>query len=357
MSSRPALSKRPSSSGKDVSPPPSKRRQQSTTTSKAVANFFTPVSKKEPEKMVWRIVKDSLLVGRFGTAAAQSTTKRRRIAAFDFDSTLITSASGRTFSRDASDWKWWDSSVPGRLKELHNDGFLIAIISNQGGISLKPDPKTVKSDQKRLADFKTKVTAVLTQLDLPISIYAATSRDQYRKPRMGMWQELLEDYDVEHADTVDLENSVFVGDAGGREAVAGSPAKDHSCSDRDFAANVGISFHTPEEYFRHEEPRPFVRAFEPTAYIGERAEQPISAILVFTKPATPEIVLFCGCPGAGKSSFYWKHLQPLGYARVNQDTLKTREKCVKAATAFLQEGTSAVIGMYIRDPNQVRIQG
>lgn len=182
--------------------------------------------------MVWRIVKDSLLVGRFGTAAAQSTTKRRRIAAFDFDSTLITSASGRTFSRDASDWKWWDSSVPGRLKELHNDGFLIAIISNQGGISLKPDPKTVKSDQKRLADFKTKVTAVLTQLDLPISIYAATSRDQYRKPRMGMWQELLEDYDVEHADTVDLENSVFVGDAGGREAVAGSAAKDHSCSDR-----------------------------------------------------------------------------------------------------------------------------
>ncbi|CAE7192651.1 hypothetical protein PTNB85_06397 [Pyrenophora teres f. teres] len=349
MSSRPALSKRPSSSGKDVSPPPSKRRQQSTTTSKAVANFFTPVSKKEPEKMVWRIVKDSLLVGRFGTAAAQSTTKRRRIAAFDFDSTLITSASGRTFSRDASDWKWWDSSVPGRLKELHNDGFLIAIISNQGGISLKPDPKTVKSDQKRLADFKTKVTAVLTQLDLPISIYAATSRDQYRKPRMGMWQELLEDYDVEHADTVDLENSVFVGDAGGREAVAGSPAKDHSCSDRDFAANVGISFHTPEEYFRHEEPRPFVRAFEPTAYIGERAEQPISAI--FTKPATPEIVLFCGCPGAGKSSFYWKHLQPLGYARVNQDTLKTREKCVKAATAFLQEDTSAVIDNTNADPD------
>ena len=33
MSTRPGLSKRPSSNGKDVSPPPSKRRQQSTTTS------------------------------------------------------------------------------------------------------------------------------------------------------------------------------------------------------------------------------------------------------------------------------------------------------------------------------------
>lgn len=46
---------------------------------------------------------------------------------------------------------------------------------------------------------------------------------------------------------------------------------------RDFAANVGMPFHTPEEYFRHEQPRPFVRAFEPTAYLGERAEKPTSA--------------------------------------------------------------------------------
>ena len=184
--------------------------------------------------MVWRIVKDSLLVGRFGAATTvQSASKgKRRIAAFDFDSTLITSASGKTFSRDANDWKWCDSSVPGRLKELHGEGFLIAIVSNQGGISLKPDPKTVKSDQKRLADFKTKVTAVFNQLDLPISIYAATTRDQYRKPRTGIWHELLEDYDLESADTIDLENSVFVGDAGGREAVAGGVVKDHSCVDR-----------------------------------------------------------------------------------------------------------------------------
>jgi bifunctional polynucleotide phosphatase/kinase len=245
--------------------------------------------------MVWRIVKDSLLVGRFGIAAQPATQGKRRIAAFDLDSTLITSASGRTFSRDASDWKWWDSSVPGRLKELHAEGFLVAVISNQGGISLKPNPKTVKSDQKRLADFKTKVTAVFNHLDFPISIYAATSRDLYRKPRTGMWSELLEDYDVENAESIDLENSVFVGDAGGREAVAGG-VKDHSCVDRfvkipsrallittilslcrDFAANVGLPFRTPEEYFRNEDPRPFVRAFEPTAYTGERAEVSTSA--------------------------------------------------------------------------------
>jgi len=299
--------------------------------------------------MVWRIVKDSLLVGRFNLGAQSATQGKRRVAAFDFDSTLITTASGKTFSRDASDWKWWDSSVPGRLKELHADGFLVAIISNQGGISLRPDPKTVKSDQKRLADFKTKVTAVFNQLDFPISIYAATSRDQYRKPRTGMWNELLEDYDIENAESVDLENSVFVGDAGGREAVAGG-VKDHSCVDRDFAANLGIPFHTPEEYFRHEDPRPFVRAFEPMAYMQERAEGSTTALNTFTPPVTPEIVMFCGSPGSGKSSFYWKHLQPFGYGRVNQDILKTREKCVKAATALIIEGTSVAIDNTNADP-------
>lgn len=96
---------------------------------------------------------------------------------------------------------------------------------------MKSDPKTVKSDQKRLADFKTKVSAVLNQIDIPISVYAATSRDQYRKPRTGMWSELLDDYDLDAASSVDLENSFFVGDAGGREAISGG-VKDHSCVDR-----------------------------------------------------------------------------------------------------------------------------
>ena len=106
------------------------------------------------------------------------------------------------------------------------------MLSNQGGISLKPDPKSIKSDQKRLADFKGKVSAVFSQLDSPVSVYAATLRDEYRKPRIGMWHEMLEDHDLESADAVDLENSFFVGDAGGREAVPGKWAKDHSCVDR-----------------------------------------------------------------------------------------------------------------------------
>jgi bifunctional polynucleotide phosphatase/kinase len=102
------------------------------------------------------------------------------------------------------------------------------VISNQGGISLKSDTKAPKS---KLSSFKSKVSAVFSQLDIPISIYAATEKDMYRKPRTGIWSELLEDYDIRVPGGIDLENSVFVGDAGGRNASEGKP-KDFSCSDR-----------------------------------------------------------------------------------------------------------------------------
>lgn len=55
-------------------------------------------------------------------------------------------------------------------------------------------------------------------------------------------------------------------------------------------------------------------------------------------------VLFVGSPGSGKSTFYMKHLKPLDYVRINQDTLKTRDKCFKVAEQTLSEGKSVVIG-------------
>ncbi|KAF2635134.1 PNK3P-domain-containing protein [Massarina eburnea CBS 473.64] len=342
MSGRRVLGKRQSSNDRDVSPPPTKRKQTSTTTSKAVANFFTPASKKEKEvdQMSWRIVHETLLIGRFGAANVGLGKGQRKIAAFDFDSTLIRPASDRKFAKDAADWKWWDSSVPKKLRKLHDDGYLVAIVSNQAGITLTPDPKKIKSDKKRLADFKSKVGAVFEQLDLPISIYAATAHDGYRKPRPGMWKELLEDYDLEEEGAVDLKGSLFVGDAAGREAAGKSP-KDFSCGDRNFATNVGIPFHTPEEYFLEEAPRPFVRTFDPSAFLQDLP--PPSGDPKYTKNNSLDIVLFVGSPGSGKSSFYRRHLQPLGYGRVNQDILKSREKCLKAATALLEEKTSVVV--------------
>ncbi|KAI9829083.1 MAG: hypothetical protein M1832_000106 [Thelocarpon impressellum] len=253
-----------------------KRKVQSTTTKDAVAGFFTPASKKDPEKMAWRIVRGSLLVARFtgekANAADGNTAKRRRIAGFDLvchgvhDSTLIQTREGRRFGKDANDWRWWHAVVPGALKDLHEKGYQVIIFSNQAGISLRNDPKTVKGDMKRLKDFKDKVSSILHQLDFPTNVYAATAHDEFRKPRTGMWDEMMEECHLD-VESVEFEGSFFVGDAGGRQGSDGF-GKDHSCSDRNFASNIGITFHTPEEYFLQETPKPFKRDFDPTTFLN-----------------------------------------------------------------------------------------
>lgn len=176
--------------------------------------------------------------------------------------------------------------------------------------------------------FKQKCNAILARLDLPLVLYAATSRDIFRKPRTGMWKEMCEDSGLAQNE-IDLGGSVFVGDAGGRTAhVKGSTAlpKDFSCADRDFASNLGISYQAPEEFFLGEAPRGFKRDFDLANYPLVEAtsgDGDADGPGRFQKLNAQDIVLFVGPPGAGKSTFYWSRLQALGYQRVNQDTLAT----------------------------------
>ena len=72
--------------------------------------------------------------------------------------------------------------------------------------------------------FKEKLNNILTQLEIPMSVYAATTDSEYRKPRLGMWREFIDDYDLDVAG-VDVSKSFFVGDAAGRPG-------DHSAADR-----------------------------------------------------------------------------------------------------------------------------
>ena len=278
---------------------------------------------------------ESLIIGRYGTehdvkARTISKTVPRRIAAFDLDDTLITATAGNKWGKSACGWRRWNASVPTRLKELYSEGFQVIIISNQGNISLKDNSKSLQKDNATLVNFKNQMTAVLRQHDLSINVYAATGQDNYRKPRMGMWQEMLEDYDLNTEGIVYLSGSFYVGDAAGR-AKTDTRRKDHACSDRDLAANIGIDFKTPEGFFLSQPPETFVRDFEPTdilALSSNKVSPPASA---YTKTNLQDIVMFCGSLGAGKSTFYWTNLRPLGYERINQDTLKSRERCLKVA--------------------------
>lgn len=188
--------------------------------------------------------------------------------------------------------------MPGKLKQLNEAGYAVVFVSNQNAISLASDPKT-GGEMKAYMNYKTKITAVFKNLDLPITLYAATEKDLNRKPRTGMWDQVLKDYGLD----LDRDGSFFVGDAAGRAAdTAAKVGKDHSCSDRDFAANVGIKFHTPEEYFLDEVVKPFTRSFSPSAFLkGTPSLQTDVYPVVFRKANELDVVLFCGSPGAGTS--------------------------------------------------------
>lgn len=210
----------------------------------------------------------------------------------------------------------------------------MVILTNQAGLPLHRGVgwKGPKNTDVRIARFKQKCAAVFANLDLPLRMYAATGKDVFRKPRAGMWDEVCQDYGgTGEVDGLDLPRCFFVGDAGGRPAIPKGGLvvpRDFSCSDRNLAYNIGLAYHTPEEFFLGEEPRSFVRDFDLAAYpfaIGDGTLQPD----IFEAEGQ-NVVLFCGPPGAGKSTFYRRQLEPLGYERINQDTLVTSVPLLRA---------------------------
>ncbi|OLL26810.1 Bifunctional polynucleotide phosphatase/kinase [Neolecta irregularis DAH-3] len=296
-------------------------------------SFFKPVSEKKTTSLVqWQErkhqtgLRNTLLVGKYlHDNIVQNLEETVKLATFDLDGTLIKTASGNLHSLDEYDWTWWDDSVPEKLRHFDSKGYRLIIFSNQNGIRLPGHPEF-----KRVAQYyqwKAKLDLILEDLNLPVTIYAATLTDNFRKPRIGMWESCLADI----GRPVDKSGSYFVGDAAGRP-------QDHSCVDRKMAMNIGIKFFTPDEFFLGQTAQPYsLGEFCPSKH------SPLNENPDFDRKNEKDIVLLVGMPGSGKSSFYRKVLKPLGYKRINQDTLKSRENCTKAALFELEKGNSVAI--------------
>lgn len=172
---------------------------------------------------------------------------REKIAAFDLDGTLVnvknSGPAGRTYPIDENDWVLFNDRVPAAVRRYFQEGYEIAIISNQGGVQKKLAGKMAQMIKARSA-------SVAATLGVPCRVLLCPSRDPdngYRKPQTGMWDFLLSELRGEDAPEVDLKASVFVGDAAGRAADHNGKGAD---SDRRFAEAVGFgTFLTPEEAF------------------------------------------------------------------------------------------------------------
>lgn len=100
-----------------------------------------------------------------------------------------------------------------------------------------------------IATLQGKYEEIITSLDIPVQVFISTGNDHYRKPNTEMWRYM--ERQCNGGISIDPLQSVYVGDAAGRpkDWIKGK-GKDFSCTDRMFAANVGVSFYTPENFFQ-----------------------------------------------------------------------------------------------------------
>ena len=248
---------------------------------------------------------------------------RNKIAGFDIDGTIIQPASGKKFAESADDWEFVFDNIPDKLQELYDQGYQIVFLTNQMGITKG------KVTEAELVD---KFNQVVSELDLPVIILAATRDNHHRKPGVGMWNFLERTYGQAL-----LAESFYVGDAAGRKKGWKSGAKkDHSDSDRKFALNVGLEFYTPEEFFLDDARADFqLGGFDPTqVQAGERSPTNGSS-------SDQEMIINIGYPGSGKTTFTKKHLSD--YQHVNMDTLRTQAKCISRVKQAMKDGQSVVV--------------
>ncbi|KAG0337073.1 hypothetical protein BG000_005843 [Podila horticola] len=281
----------------------------------------------------WQTYGTSCIVGEAFDPKAHS-----KVASYDLDSTLISVNGKHKWPKNSDDWIWWAPGVPARLKEVSESGHALVVITNQGGLDGK---------QEKQEEMKLKFEKICGKLQLPMWILISMQKDHNRKPMTGLWHWLEAKFQLEGI-TIDRSQSYYVGDAAGRHGgwkVGAS--KDFNNTDRKFAESLGLIFHTPEHYFLNQDCPDHKWSFgdfDPKKWPKNLPLFSPSSTPLLPSPGTCELILLCGFPASGKSSFTKKHILSTNrYEYVNQDTLKTRDKCLKAVEDSLKQSKPVVV--------------
>ena len=186
------------------------------------------------------------------THALHEATYRPKMAAFDYDWTLVKPKGGRTFPKDIEDWTFLYETVPDRLRRYYDEGYMIVLFTNQ--------TKSWKVDQ---------VIAVMGSLGIPMFVplgdYKANKAEG--KPNPSIFTHFRGE------NIINIKESFYVGDALGRSG-------DWSDTDKLFAENIGIPYHSPEDIF----------------YVPEEFTLPDISV------SPGELIIMVGFPGSGKST-------------------------------------------------------
>jgi bifunctional polynucleotide phosphatase/kinase len=204
-------------------------------------------------------------------------SKMDKIASFDLDHTLIRPKSGNIFPKNLNDWEFMPfPTLKTKLEKLSSD-HLVVIFSNQK-----------KTFHQKYSDdeFLKKIDKIHSKLGIDFIFVAALEDDNYRKPRIGMYEHLIEKEGL----TIKKEDSFFVGDMAGRK-------NDKYDTDLKFAKNIGIQFMTPEEYFLNQSSS----SYNIRGYKLDNNSKNYDNLLINISPQKKVMVVISGYPGSGKS--------------------------------------------------------
>jgi DNA 3'-phosphatase len=171
-----------------------------------------------------------------------------KVAFFDADSTLRVSRGGSP-TANAKDDVYILPFVASKIASLQSEGYLVAIVSNQGGVAAGFTPiEVAEGALVFVAEQLDRLGAKINYLDF------AEAKDAFRKPETGMAELLDEVLNDKCGVRINYDESFMVGDAGYKKDADGPhpdgrPADDFSNSDRGFAENLGIPFTEPTDYF------------------------------------------------------------------------------------------------------------
>jgi bifunctional polynucleotide phosphatase/kinase len=240
---------------------------------------------------------------------------KKKIASFDIDGTIITTKSGKVFPKDYTDWIFLYENTVIKLKEYYSKDYCIIFISNQGGL------KTLE----RIDYWKKKINNIVKEINIPICVYASTNIYFYRKPLPTIW-------DIIKFEKILISNkSFYCGDAAGRK-------NDHNNTDYKFAMNCGIEFMTPEMCFLDK-----LKCDDCKLNYPNLNEINYHSNYIFIPKKNKELIIIIGFPGSGKSTFFNKYVEPFEYIRINQDTLKTKNKCISETEKYMIINKNIVI--------------
>ncbi len=232
-----------------------------------------------------------------------------KLALFDLDGTLITSKSGQLYAKTAEDWIFLGSDIPSKLQTFADDGWFVAIITNQSDWSHSRDVVQAKLES---------VLGALEEVNgwkpacLVATASSRTKNDPYRKPATGLWT-ALNDFVFP---TSGVTESFYCGDAVGAEDPF--PPYRWSDSDSKFAAACGIPFRRPADVFG-------------TSTLNRRLTE-------------RTLILLMGNPGSGKSTTARQLCEKNpNTVHLEQDILKTKQKVYGEAKRLLAAGSSVVV--------------